>query len=113
VGVLFFIVIDLVSDTRLRTATVARLSAAIRVPTIGNHLKNIVVVVFYVSVRFFIINRNGAWGSNLMIGSGPCAANKIFTDTDGVNGMCRCRDRNQLLHKSDDKCHRIYSKVIF
>jgi len=53
---------------------------------------------------------NGAWGTNLLLGSGPCAANKIFTDVDGVNGMCRCRDRNQLLYKSDDKCHRIYSK---
>ena len=43
--------------------------------------------------------------------SGPCPLNKVFIDIDGVNGMCQCRDRNQLLFKGDDRCHRIYAKV--
>lgn len=48
-----------------------------------------------------------------MTNSGPCSLNKIFTDIDGINGMCQCRDRNQLLFKGDDRCHRIYAKVFF
>ena len=46
-----------------------------------------------------------------MTNSGPCSLNKVFTDVDGINGMCQCRDRNQLLSKGDDRCHRIYAKV--
>jgi len=42
--------------------------------------------------------------------SGPCAPNKIFLDADGVNGMCRCRDGNHQLWKSDDRCYRIFAK---
>ncbi|EFX84175.1 hypothetical protein DAPPUDRAFT_315199 [Daphnia pulex] len=45
-----------------------------------------------------------------MSNSGPCPLNKVFTDIDGINGMCQCRDRNQLLFKGDDRCHRIYAK---
>ncbi len=47
-----------------------------------------------------------------MSNSGPCPLNKVFTDIDGINGMCQCRDRNQLLFKGDDRCHRIYAKVL-
>ncbi|XP_032796601.2 uncharacterized protein LOC116932820 [Daphnia magna] len=45
-----------------------------------------------------------------MTNSGPCSLNKLYTDIDGINGMCQCRDRNQLLFKGDDRCHRIYAK---
>ncbi len=49
--------------------------------------------------------------TSVQISSGPCEADKIFVDSDGINGICHCRSRNHLLFKGDDKCHRIYTKV--
>ena len=43
--------------------------------------------------------------------SGPCTPNKIFFDADGTNGMCRCRERNHLLWKTDERCYRVFAKV--
>lgn len=42
--------------------------------------------------------------------SGPCTPNKIFFDADGTNGMCRCRERNHLLWKTDERCYRVFAK---
>ena len=49
--------------------------------------------------------------TDIQLSSGPCEADKIFVNMDGLNGVCHCRIRNYLLFKGDNKCHRIYTKV--
>jgi len=55
--------------------------------------------------RCYPSSKMNEWGS-----SGPCAPNKIFFDADGTNGMCRCRERNHLLWKTDERCYRVFAK---
>lgn len=92
-------------DTPQITAIAARRNVATPVPM--GMMKNVCNLTARTSNSWEFVR----WDSGIT-SSGPCPLNKVFIDIDGINGMCQCRDRNQLLFKGDDRCHRIYAKVI-